>query len=138
MKILKESSKKPALKNNLPVVFDNSYLLELITWAATVDGKNLTEPQMYLLVTEISELMNKRHRFMEQNEIKEAFRKGLAGDYGDYFGISIKSINHWLTTYKARKYREQEKEEIKNAMSLSERADFIRRGLINRGTDIKI
>jgi hypothetical protein len=134
MKILNENSKRsPQVKKDLPAVFDKSQVLDLVTWAATIEGKNLNEPQMYMLVTELSTLVNTRHRNLSMDEIRDAVRRGVAGDYGDYFGLSLKSINHWITSYKAAKVRKEERELRDNSISIKERAEFIRKGLAERG-----
>lgn len=130
MKVLNNSSnRKPKVKKDLPVVFDKSQVLDLVTWTATIDGRNLNELTMFVLVTELSDLINTRHRNLSIDEIREAIRKGVAGDYGDYYGLGLKTFNHWITSYKAAKARKEEQEQIKNAMPINERADFIRKGL---------
>lgn len=134
MKILENSSnRKPQVKKDLPAVFDKNQVLDLVTWTATIDGRNLNEPTMFVLVTELSELINTRHRNLSMEEIREAVRRGVAGDYGDYFGLGLKTFNHWIVSFKAAKARKEEKEFIRSAMSTRERADFIRQGLKKRG-----
>jgi hypothetical protein len=133
MKTLNENSeRKPKIKNDLPVIFDKDQVLELITWTATIDGRNINEAQMYTLVVELSNLINTRHRNLTIEEIRGAIRRGVAGDYGDYYGLGLKSFNHWITSYKAAKFRKEEKQRIKDSMSIAERAEFIKKGLKKR------
>lgn len=135
MKILNENSnRKPQVKKDLPVVFNKDQVLDLVTWTATIDGKNLNEPTMFTLVTELYSLINTRHHNLSMEEIRQAIRRGVAGDYGDYYGLGIKTFNHWIVSYKAAKVRKEEQEAVKNSMSTKERADFVKEGLLkNRG-----
>lgn len=134
MKILNENSqRKPRVKKNLPAIFDKKQVLELVTWAATIDGKNLNEPQTYMLVNEISILVNTRHRNLSMEEIQEAVRRGIAGDYGKYYGLSLQSFNQWITSFKMMKQRKEEREAVKNSIPARDRAGFILNGLAERG-----
>ena len=44
---------------------------------------------------------------LKASEIKTAIRNGIRGEYGDYFGLTIVSINKWLKAFKSDLKRQE-------------------------------
>ncbi|MDR0385607.1 MAG: hypothetical protein LBH60_05980 [Prevotellaceae bacterium] len=59
-----------------------------------VDGNDLK-----VIVKEVAADLHKRYRGMTMEEVEYALNAGVRGDYGEYYGINVVSINKWLKAY---------------------------------------
>jgi hypothetical protein len=70
-------------------------LLELFTLAGQVPDLKDAE----VLLKQFAHDLPDRFPALTLNEVKIALGKGIRGDYGEYFGINVVSINKWLKAY---------------------------------------
>lgn len=51
------------------------------------------------IVLKIKQIISERYSAMTIREIQHAIRSGVLGDYGEYYGITVREINSWLKHY---------------------------------------
>jgi len=52
-------------------------------------------------------------KFLRVEEMKLAFKNGLRGEYGEYFGLNIKSFNQWIKGFIAEEKRHEALQRLK-------------------------
>ena len=112
----------------IPQELRAEFLLNILTRTYTLAGKVISSEDLTLMVLELSNEIPKRHPGFTIDEIDQACKNGVYGDYGDYITISVKTINFWLKEYSImKKLREQKNIE---SIPMIKRANFILRGVL--------
>ena len=95
-------------------------------------GVEMTAAQISFFAKETNWYINKRCWWLSDIDIRTAFKKGLYGDYGDYFGIntvnSIKWINRFLSE---KKEKNMEQKQEKKTLTEEEKYNICRNGAAN-------
>lgn len=77
-----------------------SYFIgQLIAEAVLVSGFNVSREAQLFMLEQAPKDIQTRFKLLELPEIKKAFDDGVRGVYGEYFGISVLTINKWLKAY---------------------------------------
>lgn len=75
------------------------FIDELIAKAFTYAGQEIKSDDLVFLSHELVKIIKTRYRNITQNELIVVFEKGLFGDYGEYFGLNIRSFEQWIKSY---------------------------------------
>lgn len=82
-----------------------------------VQGYNVTEQSKYLqaMANALHEEIKDSFPFIRIDELKLAFKHGLRGEYGEYFGLNIKTYNQWIKGWQFDQKRQEAIKRIKEA-----------------------
>lgn len=70
-----------------------------IAEAVLVSGFTVNKQAQDFMLEQVPKDIQTRFPLLELPEIKKAFDDGVRGLYGEYFGISVLTINKWLKSY---------------------------------------
>lgn len=70
-----------------------------IAEAVLVSGFTVNKQAQDFMLEQVPKDIQTRFRLLELPEIKKAFDDGVRGVYGEYYGISVLTINKWLKAY---------------------------------------
>jgi len=70
-----------------------------LTWSIPNDT------DLIILVTEITNSIQTNHKPLRKDEIQTCFAKGIRGEYGEYFGLSVVSFDKFIAAYLVSDYR---------------------------------
>lgn len=77
-----------------------NFMVGLITKIYAISGKALEDIEiMNALATELQKDVLTRFKGLTLQEIDLAITNGIKGDYGEYYGINIRSFNQFLSAY---------------------------------------
>ncbi|MDR1913380.1 MAG: hypothetical protein LBQ68_02705 [Clostridiales bacterium] len=62
-------------------------------------GQKPEKKDVKMICREVCKDLKNRYKGLTLDEVKIACDNGVRGDYGDYFGINVVSINKWLKAY---------------------------------------
>ena len=79
-----------------------------------LSAQTTTDANIRLMVGELVDDLFTRFPYLDLCEVEYACKCGLRGEYGEYFGVTIVSINKWIRAYNTSEAR---KEYIKNTPS---------------------
>jgi hypothetical protein len=89
-----------------------SPLTEIVTNLFASVGQTPADEDFKFLRDELCKVIPKRYGNLTLPEVEAAFSAGLLGDYGDYYGINLVSIDKWLKGYlKSDEYKNANREE---------------------------
>lgn len=83
----------------------NLFCIELIGRAQVICGQNsqdnqeLTAQQITVLTELLVDLLKSDYAFLTKKEIEIAFKNGAIGNYGEWYGINLKTFNFWLKLF---------------------------------------
>lgn len=82
-----------------------------------VNGYNVQEQGKYLqaMANALHEEIKDSFSFLKIDELKLAFKNGLRGEYGDYFGLNMKTYNQWIKGWQFDSKRQDALKRIKEA-----------------------
>jgi hypothetical protein len=90
------------IKSSIAILVQKMFLIA----GQTPDKKDIT-----IICKEITADLQKRYKGMTLNEVDYALNAGVRGEYGEYFGINVVSINKWLRAY----YNSDERKEAQRS-----------------------
>jgi hypothetical protein len=93
-------------------LFITEQIQVLFVLAGQTPGKN----DVKSLRIEITKDLQTRYKTMTLKEVGHCFASGIRGEYGDYYGINVATINKWLRTY----YNSDERKEAMRRIVLPE------------------
>jgi len=70
-----------------------------IAEAVLVSGFTVNKEAQLFMLEQVPKDIQTRFKLLELPEIKKAFDDGVRGVYGEYYGISVLTINKWLKSY---------------------------------------
>ena len=82
--------KQEAIKSSLTVMVSSVF---------TMAGQEMKEKDLAAIIREVSKDLQTRYKSLTLEEVKIALDNGVRGDYGQYMGINVVSINGWLKAY---------------------------------------
>jgi hypothetical protein len=100
--------------------------LSMIIWSIfELAGQKPEQKDVNIIVKEASkEIRSKYSKTLTLKEIEFAFRKGVFGDYGDYFGINTVTIMKWLKAYyNSEERREAQRRVMSSQLSLEQKTE---------------
>lgn len=98
------------------------YLLAIISKTMFHNGQKIDEDTKFLLVEEFYKEIENTPKFknLTAKEIEVAFHKGVRGEYGEFYGLSVVTFTKWIKSFLESEYRANkiieatnEKKEIK-------------------------
>ena len=95
-------------------------------------SQSISEVNVEFMVKELIKDINERFPYFDLCEIKLACSSGLRGEYGDYKGINIVSINQWIRAYNdSEQRRKYVKDKIDSQPALTEKATMTDQEIFN-------
>jgi hypothetical protein len=91
------------IKSSLAVIVEKIF---------TLAGQNPEKKDIAVICRELASDLRKRYGGMTLAEVDYALNAGVRGDYGEYYGINVVSINKWLKTY----YNSDERREAQRSV----------------------
>lgn len=89
---------KPIIKYPIKEA-ENKVMIEAQRAAVLSGQKEISAPDLQIIATEVLERCTQKYPHVTLEEISEAIRNGIYGDYGDYFGLNAKSIFMFVQSY---------------------------------------
>jgi len=91
---------KPKKIENKLVGFSNNEqakrISDLISTALLKKGASMKNEVLALTSTELQEIIGERFPDLTLEKLTLIFKKGVLGDYGEYYGINFVSIYNWI------------------------------------------
>jgi hypothetical protein len=105
-----------ALKSSIAVIVEKIFVLA---------GQTPEKRDIVVICIEIASDLKKRYKNMTLSEVDYALNCGVRGDYGEYYGINVVSINKWLKTYyNSDERREAQRSIISSRMALPQKTEL--------------
>lgn len=86
---------------------------EMLTQVYYTAGQKLEGKDLSLLTQALYLEVKNYFSFLRIEELKIALNEGVRGQYGEYFGINIKTIHNWVRAYQVSENRKQKLKELK-------------------------
>lgn len=77
----------------------NDFIKNIINTVFVRAGETRTSYELAILRLDIEYIIMKDYRHLTLNDIREAFEKGLFGEYGKYYGLNVRTLESWLNSY---------------------------------------
>lgn len=74
-------------------------LVEIFVHVIWASGNNMDKDEQMLLINHMIEEVKRDYYHLTLEEVRICFKKGLKGDYGQVFGINVKTFYNWLDAY---------------------------------------
>jgi hypothetical protein len=97
------------IKSSIAILVQKMFLIA----GQTPEKKDIT-----IICREVCNDLQKRYKGMTLNEVDYALNAGVRGEYGEYYGINVVSINKWLRAY----YNSEERREAQRSKIFPELA----------------
>lgn len=119
-------------------------LVSLINHCALISSQKIDDAFALVCAKELSEDIRKKHYSLSFSEIKHAFIEGVKGEYGEYYGLNVKSFSFFLRKYKESEERlkvQNERIKMKQlpvpVLSEQEKEQIIINGILEKFEDCK-
>ena len=89
-------------KDGVTFVFEVIKITEINSGLTKLDNKDLTA-----LSFSVYELINEDFKNLTKLELKAACKNGVIGNYGQWFGMCLKTFNEWIKAYLNHETRKQ-------------------------------
>lgn len=86
---------------------------EMLTQVYYAAGQKLDGKDLSLLTQAVHLEVKNYFNFLRIEELRIALNEGVRGQYGEYFGINIKTIHGWIRSYQVSENRKQKLKELK-------------------------
>ena len=97
--LIKKALQSPRIMDEKPNIVYN-FLNALVTKVYAIAGQAITELEILdFIVSELQKDVLTRFKGLTLQEIEIALTNGVKGDYGEYYGLNIKSFNKFLNEY---------------------------------------
>jgi len=110
-----------ALSSQLITEMEKSDVLcrfsDLISQVYFINGQKLENGEAHahmlmLLCNGLYDEITKYFRFLRIDEVDIALNNGVRGEYGEYFGVNVKSFHQWLRAYQISEVRKSKLKEV--------------------------
>ena len=68
----------------------------LVTRLHLLSGFKYETQDIYVIASELTKDLRKYYKILTFEEINEALEEGIRGSYGEYFGISVVTLNKFI------------------------------------------
>jgi hypothetical protein len=109
---------------SLPKQDQNRSILRIITRAVIISGTKPTEDEVAVIVSETLNLISDRYCKLTLEEISQAIRNGVLGDYDESY-LSVRNINSWLRDYIIEKTKKEDQEQRKREKESEEKVPMV-------------
>lgn len=106
-------------------------IIEAIAYAFTISGQKVDAADLVLHGNETYEWLLRAYPYVTVAEIKEALKRGIYDEYGEYFGLNAKTFVFFIKSYFNSAEREKAKEAFEKSKLLARPTD---KPEISRGT----
>jgi hypothetical protein len=110
---------KPIIKYPIKEA-ENKVMVEAQRAAVLSGQKEISAPDLQIIATEVLERCTQKYPHVTLEEISEAIKNGIYGDYGDYYGLNAKSIFMFIQSYVKSESRINALREHEEEIKLSE------------------
>jgi hypothetical protein len=89
-------------------------ILDVISVTFFVTGQKADEKLLAVLSKSTYEEVKEYFKWLRVGEIKLAMAKGARGEYGDFYGLNIRTFHQWIKGYQMSEIRKEELSRLKS------------------------
>lgn len=121
--LIKKALQSARIMEEKPNVIHN-FLVGLITKVHVIAGQAIEDEDLLkFTVSELQKDISTRFKSLTLQEVEIALINGVKGDYGEYYGLNIKSFNKFLNDYSFSNERVRAIEETRNRIDGSKQIE---------------
>jgi hypothetical protein len=94
---INEGSNNKIIKQDDEIL--NEFIAEQVESLFLFSGQTPLKDDVLLICREIIKDLQMRYKYLTLKEIEYCFAAGIREQYGEYYGINVKTISKWLRTY---------------------------------------
>lgn len=94
--------------NKLDLQQTSKFMDGLIAKTFLRAGQTSDEETLNFMSVDLTTIIKKRYWFLTVQDLEKAFENGIFGEYGEYYGLNVRTFDSWLSKYD--KYRVENKQ----------------------------